>query len=150
MTVEETKKYVKDALVVWSSYLTTFIPLEWELTKKRLKEPDELSNLPKEIDYMYINTMFKTEDLSVNTINLSEWEHSLILYTDILCNVFLNPVLKTKDFTEKDLAYIYTYYYIQVKLPVKPNELDILQSYAELSGLTQKYNIKLPSIIRKN
>lgn len=150
MTVEFTKKYVKDALVVWSSYLTTFIPLEWELTKKRLKEPEKFSNLPKEIDYMYIDTMFKTEDLSVNTINLSEWEHNLILYTDKLCNVFLNPVLKTKDFTDRHLEYIYTYYYIQVKLPAKPNELDILQSYVDLYSLNQKYNIKLPSIIQKN
>jgi hypothetical protein len=153
MAVEETKKYVKDALVVWSSYLTRFTPLEWELTKKRPKNPKSLIT-EFGYDYIYINTMFgfatQAQKESLFTINAYEWESSLILYTDKICKVFLAK-LKTEDFIYQDLpTYPYLFYRLDVTLLSKPNELDFLQSLADLNDLKKRHNIKLPSLITKN
>lgn len=147
MTVELTKKYVKDALVVWSSYLNVFTPLKWEFSKQILKEPFNYQNLPKDTEKIYLNTMFMRDKDSLVKINISKWQSSLVIYTDKLCQRFLIPNLKAEDFTEWTPTY--NHYYLEVKLCTKPNELDILQSLIELTELKHK-NIKLPLIIRKN
>lgn len=147
MTVELTKKYVKDALRVWSTYLNVFTPLKWELSKQILKEPIHHPNLPKETEKIYLNTMFRRDKESLAKIDICKWESSLVMYTDKLCKRFLIPNLKAEDFTEWN--YCYDHYFLVVELRTKPNELDILQSLIDLTELKHK-NIKLPLIIRKN
>lgn len=144
MIVEQTKEYVRDALILWSENMLLFYSLHW---KRRIVVVANRKNYCKSDEYIHLE-YGRVPDNRDFKINQSQWEHSLIIYTKKICKLMCSEEVLRSEFKHKND--VNNKDFLAVDLTKRPNELDYMQSLGRLSELNNKFHLKFPNSLLNN